>query len=143
MEKTVCVSDQGMNSVEDLYSSHEEADTRTIFHAMQADADFFSGGVQGRITIKSPDTDVIVLAVHYFPHMKNTHTFWIETGSVTATFNRHRFIPVHELFKLSIVIYCAHAVGASRVAAISVVHGLIWAVQQNVFARLLTPVEMQ
>jgi hypothetical protein len=45
---------------------------------MKADADFVSESVQGRITIKSPNTDVIVLAVHYFPQMKNTHTFWIE-----------------------------------------------------------------
>jgi hypothetical protein len=72
--KLVCVSDQGMNSVEDLYSSHEGADTRMVVHAMTADADLVSGGVQGSITIKSPDTDVIFLAVHYFPQIKHTHT---------------------------------------------------------------------
>jgi hypothetical protein len=28
--------------------------------------------VQGRIVVKSPDTDILVLLVHYFPNMKNT-----------------------------------------------------------------------
>jgi hypothetical protein len=35
---------------EDLYSTYEVADNRMIFHAIKADADFVSGGVQGSIT---------------------------------------------------------------------------------------------
>ena len=40
--------------------------------------------VQGRIVVKSPDTDVLVLLVHYFPKMKNTSDLWFQTGLVRA-----------------------------------------------------------
>jgi hypothetical protein len=41
--------------------------------------------VQGRIVVKSPDTDVLVLMVNYFPKMKNTSEFWFQTGLITST----------------------------------------------------------
>jgi hypothetical protein len=41
--------------------------------------------VQGRIVVKSPDTDVLVLLVHYFPNMKNTSELWFQTGLITST----------------------------------------------------------
>jgi hypothetical protein len=36
--------------------------------------------VQCRIVMKSPDTDVLVLLVHYFQNMKNTSELWFQTG---------------------------------------------------------------
>jgi hypothetical protein len=53
--------------------------------------------VQGRIVVKSPDTDVLVLLVHYFPNMKNTSELWFQTGLITSTKDCRRYIPVHEL----------------------------------------------
>ena len=49
--------------------------------------------------MKSPDTDVVVLLVHYFPKMKNTSEFWFQTGLITSTKDCRRYIPVHELCK--------------------------------------------
>jgi hypothetical protein len=45
----------------DLFSNHEEADAR-----------FGDMNVKGRIIIKSPDTDVLLLCIHFFPSMRNT-----------------------------------------------------------------------
>jgi ethanolamine utilization protein EutA (predicted chaperonin) len=49
--------------------------------------------------VKSPDTDVLVLLVHYFPNMKNTSELWFQTELVTSTKDCRRYIPVHELCK--------------------------------------------
>ena len=45
-----------VTEVPDLFSDHKEADTRLLLHAHQADWAF------SRVTIKSPDTDVMVLS---------------------------------------------------------------------------------
>ena len=46
-----------VTEVPDLFSDHEEADTRLLFHAHQAARAFIS------MTIKNPDTDVMVLSL--------------------------------------------------------------------------------
>lgn len=43
-------------------------------------------GHKGRVIIKTSDTDVIVLYVHYFPQMKNTAELWIQMGNVSFVF---------------------------------------------------------
>ena len=64
----VCLSSEGRAELESLASTHEEADTRIILHAVDADSKFAGG--DGRIVIKTPDTDVAVLDLYYFPQMK-------------------------------------------------------------------------
>jgi hypothetical protein len=64
----------------------EEADTRIILHALYSDKLYQENNVQGRIVVKSPDTDVLVLLVHYFPKMKNTSELWFQTGLIVSTF---------------------------------------------------------
>jgi hypothetical protein len=59
-----------------------EADTRTILHALYSDKLYQENNVQGCIVVKSPDTDVLVLLVHYFPKMKNTSELWFQTGLI-------------------------------------------------------------
>ncbi|CAC5411788.1 unnamed protein product [Mytilus coruscus] len=54
----------------ELYSTHKEADARMILNAMYADRQVGSGSCKVRITVKSPDTDVLVLCVHHFPSLK-------------------------------------------------------------------------
>jgi hypothetical protein len=46
-----------------LASTQEEADTRIILHALYSDKLYQENNVQGRIVVKSPDTDVLVLLV--------------------------------------------------------------------------------
>ena len=68
-----------------------------IFYALKADLFFKENSVKGRVIIRSKDTDVLVLAIHYHQQMKNVKELWIECGTTKATKNSHRFIPVHEM----------------------------------------------
>ena len=58
---------------------------------------FERNDMTGRVIIKTPDTDVLVLAIHYYPQMDRVKEFWIETGTVTRTTDLRRFIPVHDI----------------------------------------------
>jgi hypothetical protein len=75
-------------SCPDLFSNHKEADTRMLLHTIHADARFGDMNVKGRIIIKSPDTDVLLLCIHFFPSMRNTKELWFKTGTVTRTKER-------------------------------------------------------
>ena len=92
------ISSTWVTECKDPYCSHEEADTRMIFHATYADKQFGMKQVKGRIITKSPDTDVLVLAVHFFP--------WFQTGSITSTRDGRRFIPVHEIVNSLNPVFC-------------------------------------
>jgi hypothetical protein len=70
---------------------------RPVVHAIHADKVFAESGVKGRIIIKSPDTDVLVLCVHYFSKLQHTQELWFQTGTVSSTKDRRRYIPVHEI----------------------------------------------
>ena len=56
-----------------------------ILHAVHANNTFKEEKVKGRIIIKTPDTGVLVLAIHYYPQMDGVKESWIETGTVTRT----------------------------------------------------------
>jgi hypothetical protein len=77
-----------------LHTNHKEADTRMLLHAIHADARFGNMNVKGRIIIKSPDTDVLLLCIHFFPSMRNTKELWFKTGTVTRTKDGRRYLPV-------------------------------------------------
>jgi hypothetical protein len=68
-----------------------------LLHAIHADKVLAESGVKGRINIKSPDTDVLVLCVHYFSKLQHTQELLFQTGIVSSTNNRRRYIPVHEI----------------------------------------------
>jgi hypothetical protein len=89
----------GMLDCSCLVSTQEEADTRITLHALYSDKLYQENNVQGRIVVKSPDTDVLVHLVHYFPSMKNTSELWFQTGLIPSTKDCRRYIPVHELCK--------------------------------------------
>ena len=91
------ISSVGVSSCADLYCSHEEADTRMLLHAMPADKEFGRKNTKGRIIVKSPDTDVFVLCVHFFPSMSNTKELWFQTGTITRTKDCRRYLPVHDI----------------------------------------------
>ena len=95
--KEYLLTSSGAQKVTNLQCTQEEADTRMIFYAVKADLSVKENSVKGRVIIKSKDTDVLVLAIHYHPQMKNVKELWTEYGKTTATKNSHRFIPVHEI----------------------------------------------
>ena len=72
-----CLSSAGMYHDSQLASMQEEADSRIFLHVKHADDEFRRNNVRGSITIKSADTDVLVLAVHYFPQLRDTAEIWI------------------------------------------------------------------
>ena len=80
-----------VNDCPDLFSNHEEANTRMLLLAIHADTRF------GDIIIKSPDTDVLLLCIHFFPSMRNTKELWFKTGTVTRTKDGRRYLPVHDI----------------------------------------------
>ena len=75
----------------------DSIDTMMLLHAVSANADFGLRDVPGTIIIRSPDTDVLVLVVQYFPKMANTVTMLIETGIITSTTDKRRFVHVHSI----------------------------------------------
>jgi hypothetical protein len=64
-----------MTSQEMINDSVAEADTRMILHAIHADKTFGESGIKGRIIVKSPDTDFLILCIHFFPSMQHTQEF--------------------------------------------------------------------
>ena len=100
------LNQNGMLHCSCLASTQEEADTRIILHALHSDKLYQENNVQGRIVVKSPDTDVLVLLVHYFQNMKNTSELWFQTGLITSTKDCRRYIPVHDLCKSLSSVVC-------------------------------------
>jgi hypothetical protein len=105
-ETVKMLNQNGMLDCSCLASTHEEADTRIILHALYSDKLYRENNVQGRIVVKSPDTDVLVLLVHYFPKKKNPSEFWFQTGLITSTKDYRRYIPKHELCKSLSSVVC-------------------------------------
>ena len=68
-----------------------------ILHALMADQVFESAQTAGHIIIQSPDTDVLVLTVHYFPKLKSTEELWIQTGVITSTSDLRQYNAVHSI----------------------------------------------
>ena len=101
------LNQNGMLDCSCLASTQEEADTCIILHALYSDKLYQENNVQGRIVVKSPDTDVLVLLVHYFPKMKNPSELWFQTGLITSTKDYRRYIPIHELCKSLSSVVCA------------------------------------
>ena len=67
--------------------SHEEADTRMLLHV----ADAVNQGLT-KVSIRTVDTDVVILAVTAFEHL-NTEELWI----AFATGKNFRFLAAHEM----------------------------------------------
>ena len=105
-ETVKMLNQNGMLDCSCLASTQEEADTRTILHALYSDKLYQENNVQGCIVVKSPDTEVLVLYVHYFPKIKNTSELWFQTGPITRTKDCRRYIPVHELCKSLSSVVC-------------------------------------
>ena len=105
-ETVKMLNQNGMLHCSCLVSTQEEADTRIILHALYSDKLYQENNVQGRIVVKSPDTDVLVHLVHYFLSMKNTSELWFQTGLIPSTKDCRRYIPVHELCKSLSSVVC-------------------------------------
>jgi hypothetical protein len=97
LEIVKVVSDQEVFDCPDLYSTQEEADTCMILQALHADKRLKELGKQGRIIIKTSDTDVIVLCIYFYKQMTNTSELWVQMGNVISVKDGRRFLSIHEL----------------------------------------------
>ena len=70
----------------ELFSDHEEADTRLLIHASHASR------TSSRIVIQLPDTDVAVLCTAHFEKLL-CEELWFMTGMR----DNLRFIPIHQV----------------------------------------------
>ena len=110
-----CVTSTDLTEVDELLSTQTEADTRMLLHAMDFDRRLNAKNASGRIVIKSPDTDVMVLLVHYMPQMLAVSEVWMETGRITKTLDVRRMIPIHDI---------ANSVGSATCTILPECHAL-------------------
>ena len=62
-----------------------------LLHAVVA---YRTNGLQGCIIIQSPDSDLLILALHYFCQVLSTTEMWIKTGTVLSTADIRCYIPL-------------------------------------------------
>ena len=74
-------------SAMELTSNHEEADTRIVLHCLLA-ADTMASDVD--LVVRSPDTDVFILLVHYCARIHNR--LFMDTGLLTQTCFRYTLV---------------------------------------------------
>ena len=96
-QRTVSITSVGVQEELELYSTHEEADTKMVFHAYVADACFSNAGVNGHIIINSTDIDVLVLLLHHCKKLAHTTELWMEKCIATKLLNRSHYIPIHDI----------------------------------------------
>ena len=100
--KAVCVTANNQTDVDVLSCRQEEADTRLFLHLYHFDQRCSQDQVRGRAIIKSPDTDVVVLvlAIHYFSKCTAVDEVWLEIGGASQDVDHHRFLPIHDMYKV-------------------------------------------
>lgn len=84
------VDHTGVHCLPELDSTHEEADTRMVLHAIHLSRNYQT------IIVKSDDTDVLVLLIYYVSRQVfGTASIFMHAGHG----DRQRFIPVSEISK--------------------------------------------
>ena len=77
-KEVTVLTTKGIDNLTGLQSNHEVVDTWMILHAIRQPTERV-------IYIRSPNTDVLVLAVHCFRKMEDVKELWFETGTCTSS----------------------------------------------------------
>jgi hypothetical protein len=93
-----------------------------ILHAIHADKTFGESGIKGRIIVKSPDTDVLILCIHRC----NIHKNYDFIRVLSQTPRMCVFIPVHSICLSPNVLSAWIACKIMRVSASSCVQYNSW-----------------
>lgn len=72
-------------TVQDLASHHEEADTRMVYHLHH----IIEHQTVENISIRSNDTDVLVILLYYMSQSKTTSRIWLDAGLSSNNTRRH------------------------------------------------------
>ena len=90
-ETVIKVTAAGQERMEELFSTHEEADTRMVLHSVNMPSKF------SRTIIRSDDTDVLVLLLHYVNQGQLSKEVFMHAGHSGKFTTRERFIPIHDI----------------------------------------------
>lgn len=85
------IQENGCHDDHELYSEHDEADTRMVFHAIRLSSNY------DRIIIRSDDTDVLIILLYFCSVGKLAAQVFMHAGHSGQTTNRERYIPVTQL----------------------------------------------
>ena len=85
------LNEVGVSSLEGLYSTHKEADTCLVLHAIMLSRD------HPRIIIRCDDTGVLVLLVYYWSRGALADDVYMHVGHSEKFVSKERFIPVHHI----------------------------------------------
>jgi len=80
-----------VSNVEQLYCTHEEADTRIILHAANLVRS------HARVIIRCDVTDVLVLLLHYYFKGHLYGEVYMHAGNSGEMTTKERYIPIHQL----------------------------------------------
>ena len=89
----ICVEKNRSFEALDLFSTHEEADTRLVLHA----TDIHLRKSHERVIIRCDDTDVLVILLFYCSKNMLPGLVYMHAGHGGQHTNRERFVPVHTL----------------------------------------------
>lgn len=80
-----------VRTLNDLYSNQEEADTRIILHVV------YESKFSQQILVKSVDTDVLILLIHFYSSLPNlsTITLYMQLGHST----NKRFVSINKIIQ--------------------------------------------
>lgn len=93
------LDETGVSDIPELWSTHEEADIRNVKHSLFADSFYRDENVTGRVIVRSPNTNVLLLLIHYYPQMTNTDELWFQTGVLSSARDGREYIPVQDMSK--------------------------------------------
>lgn len=102
------ITDHGTRDLEELFSNHDEADTRMILHATHSSS-------FPRTIVRCDDTDVLVLLVYYQSRGELSNEVYMHAGHTGKFVTRERFIPVTQIVK---------AIGMEQCSMLPAVHAL-------------------
>ena len=76
-EAVMKFSKDNVSDCEESFSTQEEADTRIILQFMFVNQQMVKGNSNGRIVIKSSDTDGLLLSLHFYSKMTSFGFKWV------------------------------------------------------------------
>ena len=104
------VEHTGVRERPELFSTHDEADTRILLHTIDL------ATTHSRMIVRCDDTDVLVLLIYYCGKVMFANCkVYMNAGHCSKTTNRQRFIPIYEIASkigqdVSICLPASHAI---------------------------------
>jgi len=115
-----------VSNVEELYCTHEEADTIIILHTTNL------ARSDTRVIIGCDDTDVLVLLLHYYSKGHLDGEVYMHAGHSRKMTTNERYIPVYQL---------AHKIGQKVCACLPAMHALFRIGKRTAYSTLVQNID--